>query len=250
MGCARRSAAGGGGRRADRAHRGGRAGGRGAVRGSPRDRSAAPSHGRVGPHRAHVRAAEDPSRFRRTGRWGPTSDSCPGSATLGSARRSSASARAATRACAGCWCRPRNYILGPFGPDSDLRRWGERYAGTGAGNAKKRAVIAVARRLAVLLLALWKTGEVSSRCETPWPARPRSGGDDRGRAADPEIRKEDPERERSLARDAEHGRLRQACPSEDVLCWQRPPGSRMCLHAPGPMRGPSRVRIEARHRLH
>ena len=53
-----------------------------------------------------------------------------------------------------------HYILGPFGPDSDLRRWGERYAGTGAGNAKKRAVIAVARRLAVLLLALWKTGEV------------------------------------------------------------------------------------------
>ena len=53
-----------------------------------------------------------------------------------------------------------HYILGPFGPDTDLRRWGERYAATGAGNAKKRAVVAVARRLAVLLLALWKTGEV------------------------------------------------------------------------------------------
>ena len=53
-----------------------------------------------------------------------------------------------------------HYILGPFGPDTDLRRWGERYAGTGAGNAKKRAVVAVARRLSVLLLALWKTGEV------------------------------------------------------------------------------------------
>ena len=53
-----------------------------------------------------------------------------------------------------------HYILGPFGPDTDLRRWAERYAGTGARNAKKRAVVAVARRLAVLLLALWKTGEV------------------------------------------------------------------------------------------
>ena len=53
-----------------------------------------------------------------------------------------------------------HYILGPFGPDTDLHRWGERYAGTGARNAKKRAVVAVARRLAVLLLALWKTGEV------------------------------------------------------------------------------------------
>ena len=54
-----------------------------------------------------------------------------------------------------------HYILGPFGPDSDLRRWGLRYAESGAGNAKKRAVVAVARRLAVLLLALWKSGEVS-----------------------------------------------------------------------------------------
>ena len=53
-----------------------------------------------------------------------------------------------------------HYILGAFGPDTDLHRWGERYAGTGAGNAKKRAIVAVARRLAVLLLALWKTGEV------------------------------------------------------------------------------------------
>ena len=52
------------------------------------------------------------------------------------------------------------HTIGPFGPDTDLRRWGERYAGTGARNAKKRAVVAVARRLSVLLLALWKTGEV------------------------------------------------------------------------------------------
>ena len=53
-----------------------------------------------------------------------------------------------------------HYILGPFGPDTDLRRWGLRYAESGAGNAKKRAVVAVARRLAVLMLALWKSGEV------------------------------------------------------------------------------------------
>ncbi|MCY4639268.1 MAG: transposase [Chloroflexi bacterium] len=53
-----------------------------------------------------------------------------------------------------------HYILGPFGPDSDLRRWGLAYAESGAGNAKKRAVVAVARRLAVLMLALWKSGEV------------------------------------------------------------------------------------------
>jgi transposase len=52
------------------------------------------------------------------------------------------------------------YILGPFGQDSDLRRWGLKLADRGAATAKKKAVIAVARKLAVLLHRLWLTGEV------------------------------------------------------------------------------------------
>jgi len=52
-----------------------------------------------------------------------------------------------------------HYILGSRGPDCDLRRWGLRKA-EGGKNAKKRAVIAVARKLAVLLHRLWITGEV------------------------------------------------------------------------------------------
>ena len=48
-----------------------------------------------------------------------------------------------------------HYILGPFGPDCDLRRHGEAIARRGGKNAKKRAVIAVARKLAVLLHRLW-----------------------------------------------------------------------------------------------
>lgn len=52
------------------------------------------------------------------------------------------------------------YILGPFGPDCDLRKWGLRLAERGGKNAKKRAVVAVARKLAVLLHHLWKIGEV------------------------------------------------------------------------------------------
>ena len=51
------------------------------------------------------------------------------------------------------------YILGPFGEDSDLRRFGERIAARGGKNAKKRAITAVARKLAVLLLSLWISGE-------------------------------------------------------------------------------------------
>jgi len=53
-----------------------------------------------------------------------------------------------------------HYILGPFGEDSDLRRWGQRLATRGGKNAKKRAVVAVARKLAVLLHRLWVSGEV------------------------------------------------------------------------------------------
>jgi transposase len=52
-----------------------------------------------------------------------------------------------------------HYILGPFGPDCDLRRFGMRLAGRGGKAAKKRAVVAVARKLAVLLHRLWVTGE-------------------------------------------------------------------------------------------
>ena len=53
-----------------------------------------------------------------------------------------------------------HYILGPFSSDSDLRRHGEKLASRGAKNAKKRAVVAVARKLAVLLHRLWVSGEV------------------------------------------------------------------------------------------
>jgi hypothetical protein len=52
------------------------------------------------------------------------------------------------------------YILGPFGEDSDLRRHGMKIAERGGKNGKKRAVVAVARKLAVLLHRLWRTGEV------------------------------------------------------------------------------------------
>jgi transposase len=51
-----------------------------------------------------------------------------------------------------------HYILGPFGADTDLRRWGTTLAARGGKNAKKRAVVAVARKLAVLLHRLWVTG--------------------------------------------------------------------------------------------
>jgi len=53
-----------------------------------------------------------------------------------------------------------HYILGPFGSDSDLRRHGQKMATRGAKNSKKRAAVAVARKLCVLLHSLWVSGEV------------------------------------------------------------------------------------------
>jgi transposase len=52
-----------------------------------------------------------------------------------------------------------HYILGPIGKDSDLRRYGEKIASRAGKNSKKWAVVAVARKLSVLLHRLWVTAE-------------------------------------------------------------------------------------------
>jgi transposase len=53
-----------------------------------------------------------------------------------------------------------HYVLGPFCSHSDLRRHGQKIASRAAKNSKKRAVVAVARKLSVLLHRLWVSGEV------------------------------------------------------------------------------------------
>ena len=53
-----------------------------------------------------------------------------------------------------------HYILGYRGPDTDLRRWGLKLSARGGKNAKKRAIVAVARKLGILLHRLWVCGEV------------------------------------------------------------------------------------------
>jgi len=63
-----------------------------------------------------------------------------------------------------------HHILGPFGADCDLRRWGLRLAERGGKNGKKRAVIATARKLAVLLHRLWVSGEVYEPLRNRHPA--------------------------------------------------------------------------------
>jgi transposase len=61
------------------------------------------------------------------------------------------------------------YVLGRFGPDSELRRWGLKLAASGGKRGKKRAVVAVARKLAVILHRMWQTGD-------RWRAFPQAAG--------------------------------------------------------------------------
>ena len=51
-------------------------------------------------------------------------------------------------------------ILSHRGPDTDLKRWGQKLAARGGNNARKRAIVAVARKLGILLHRLWVTAEV------------------------------------------------------------------------------------------
>lgn len=108
----------------------------------------------------YVLTLEDPSRF-------PTSRDVGAYVGLVPKRRSSGQrdpqlgiTRAGDRMLRRLLVQAAHYTLGPFGPDTDLRRWGEKLAARGGTNAKKRAIVAVARKLAVLLHSLWSTGEV------------------------------------------------------------------------------------------
>jgi transposase len=107
-----------------------------------------------------VLTLEDPGRFRQSRAVGPYLGLCPRrdqsgghEAQLRITKRGDAMLRRLLVSGA-------QYILGPFGPDTDLRRWGLRLAARGGKNAKKRAVVAVARKLATLLHRLWVSGAV------------------------------------------------------------------------------------------
>ena len=82
-----------------------------------------------------------------------------------------------------------HYVLGPFGSDSDLRRHGEKIASRGGKNAKKRAAVAVARKLSVLLHSLWVSGEVYDRLEHYRVGRRRLEGKRKANQGKPKKRR-------------------------------------------------------------
>jgi len=103
---------------------------------------------------------EDPHRFRRSRDVGCYLGLRPGRRNSGSSQPQLHISKEGDRYLRTLMVQGAHYILGPFGEDSDLRRWGLRLAERGGKNAKKRAIVAVARKLAVLLHKLWVNGEV------------------------------------------------------------------------------------------
>jgi transposase len=108
---------------------------------------------------AYVLTVEDPQRFRRSRDAGCYVGLRPKRSESGESRPQLGITKEGDPYLRQLLVQGAHYILGWRGPDTDLRRWGLKLAERGGKNAKKRAVVAVARKLAVLLHRLWVSGE-------------------------------------------------------------------------------------------
>jgi transposase len=109
---------------------------------------------------AYVVTLEDPQRFSSSREVGPYLGLVPKQEDSGDSPPQLGISKTGDRMLRRLLVGSSQYMLGAFGPDTDLRRYGLRLCERGGKNAKKRAVVAVARKLAVLLHRLWVTGDV------------------------------------------------------------------------------------------
>lgn len=103
----------------------------------------------------YVLTLEDPRRFRKSRDAGCYVGLQPGRRNSGQSEPQLHITREGDSYLRMVLVQGAQHILGPFGEDSDLRRWGLKLAERGGKRGKKRAIIAVARKLAVLLHHLW-----------------------------------------------------------------------------------------------
>ena len=106
---------------------------------------------------AFVLTLEDPKRFPESRQVGAYLGLTPGSHQSGDSDPQMHITKEGDTFVRQLLVQSAHYILGPFGPDCDLRRHGLKLAQRGGKAAKKRAAVAVARKLAVLLHHLWLT---------------------------------------------------------------------------------------------
>lgn len=109
---------------------------------------------------AFVLTIEDPSRFQKSRDVGAYVGLVPRRRQSGASDPQLRISKAGDSGLRRLLVSASHYVLGKYGPDSDLKRWGSKLAARGGKSAKKRAVVAVARKLAVLLHRLWVTGEI------------------------------------------------------------------------------------------
>ena len=109
---------------------------------------------------AYVLTLENPDRFAKSREVGPYLGLVPKQQDSGDSQPQLGISKTGDVMLRRLLVGSAHYILGPFGPDTDLRRYGLRLCERGGKNAKKRAAVAVARKLAVLLHRLWVSGEV------------------------------------------------------------------------------------------
>jgi transposase len=106
-----------------------------------------------------VLTLDDPHRFARSRSVGPYLGLAPGSRDSSDSKPQLPITKHGDSLLRRLLVQAAHYIVGPFGQDSDLRSFGLELARRGGKNGKKRAVVAVARKLAVLLHRLWVSGE-------------------------------------------------------------------------------------------
>lgn len=106
----------------------------------------------------YVLTLEDPSRFGKSRQVGPYLGLTPKRDQSGDVDKQLRITKTGNVLLRRLLVGAASYVLGPFGPDCKLRRWGLARAAGGKA-AKKRATVAVARKLAVLLHSLWVSGE-------------------------------------------------------------------------------------------
>lgn len=116
----------------------------------------------VGPITAltFVLILQDPKRFRRSREVGAYLGLVPARRESGQSRPQLRIRKEGNTMLRALLVQCAHYMMGPFGEDCDLRRFGERLKHRGGPGAHHRAIVAVARKLAVLLHHLWVTGEV------------------------------------------------------------------------------------------
>jgi transposase len=121
---------------------------------------------------AYVLTLEDAQRFKKSREVGPYLGLVPRRNQSGDADPQGRITKTGDKYLRRLLVGSAHYILGPFGEDSHLRTWGLHLAERGGKAAKKRAVVAVARKLVILLHKLWVSGETYHPF---YPAKPSAG---------------------------------------------------------------------------